>query len=237
MQNNKRLIPGYDGSRHAPSSKIASNVKKLGHKKEHIFAERYGGEVVKGVQKPDVIKGSERISVKGAKKNIQLLLLRLPRCVKIYGMDSLLYGFQFAGKKHRDFKFKNNNQIDPDLFNTWKNAAHVLADWLRCKDNFRMVIEKVFSDDYDANKLAILKDVDQDAFLYEMKDVCDLYVESYFQVRVTDNAKIVVSVDKREIFYLEIRGGKDHCGSMNHGVRSPQLYDFLEANLEYKIIP
>ena len=103
MHNNKRLIPGYDGSRHAPSSKIASYVKKIGHKKEDIFAERYGGEVVKGSQKPDVIKGAERISVKGAKKNIQLLLLRLPKSEKIYGIDSRLYEFHFAGKKHRDF--------------------------------------------------------------------------------------------------------------------------------------
>ena len=42
-----------------------------------------------------------------------------------------------------------------------------------------MVIEKVFSDNYDANKLAVLKEVDQDAILYNMKDVVNLYANSF----------------------------------------------------------
>ena len=117
----------------------------------------------------------------------------------------------------------------------FRNAANAAAEWLRNKDNLRMVIEKVFSDNYDANKLAVLKEIDQDAILYDMKDVVELYVNSDYKIHVTDKAKIVVRADDREIFYLEIRGGKDHCGSMNHGVRSG-LYDFLMENLNYEII-
>ena len=40
----------------------------------------------------------------------------------------------------------------------------------------------------------------------------------------------------KEIFYLEIRGGKDHCGSMNHGVRAYGLYPFIEENLTYEVV-
>jgi hypothetical protein len=53
---------------------------------------------------------------------------------------------------------------------------------------------------------------------------------------VTDGAKIVVRAQNKEIFYLEIRGGKDHCGSMNHGVRTSGLYNFLTNNLTYKLV-
>ena len=235
------IIKGYDGSKHAPTSLIASTVKRRGHKKEDVFAARYGGNVIAGRQKPDVIKESERISVKGAAKNIQLLLIsgknELKRCIEAYGINSPLYKFQFAGAQYRKFKFENDDYIDEDLLDKFRNSANDVAQWLRDENNFRMIIEKVFSDNYDANRLVILKEIDQDAILYDMKDVVDLYVNSDYKVHVTDKAKVVVRADNREIFYLEIRGGKDHCGSMNHGVRTSGLYEFLKENLNYIIIP
>ena len=232
---------GYDGSKHAPTSLIASKVKRRGHKKEDVYAARIGGKVIKGRQKPDVIKEFERTSVKGAATNIQLLLIsgknELKKCIEVYGINNPIYKFQLAGAEHRKFKFENDDYIDEDLLDKFRNAANDAAEWLRNKNNFRIVIEKVFSDNYDANKLAVLKEVDQDAILYDMKDVVDLYVNSDYKIHVTDSAKIVVRADNREIFYLEIRGGKDHCGSMNHGVRTSGLYDFLKENLNYEIIP
>jgi len=231
------VIQGYNGSRHAPTSAVASNVKVRGHKKEDVFAGRVGGEVIKGTQKPDVIKEEKRYSVKGAATNIQLFLSRLNKSATIYGSDSLIYKFQSAGYDHRLFKYQNNDMVDTELFAKFKGAAENAAEWLRNKDNFRFVIEKVFSDGYDANFLVVLKEKDQDAFVYGMKDVVDLYVNSAYEVHVTDGAKIVVRADNKEIFYLEIRGGKDHCGSMNHGVRTAGLYDFLKDNLNAEIVP
>ena len=232
---------GYDGAKHASSSAVASDMKIRGHKKEKVFAARINGKVIIGRQKPDVVKGSDRISVKGADTNIQLLLIsgknELKRCIEVYGINSPIYKFQLAGAEHRKFKFENDDYIDEDLLDKFRNAANAAAEWLRNKDNLRMVIEKVFSDNYDANKLAVLKEVDQDAILYDMKDVVELYVNSDYKIHVTDKAKIVVRADNKEIFYLEIRGGKDHCGSMNHGVRTSGLYDFLKENLNYEIIP
>ena len=228
---------GYDGSKHAPTSIIASKVKRRGHKKEDVYAARIGGRVIKGRQKPDVIKESERISVQGAATNVQLLLSRLKPSEDFYGVNSPLYKFHLAGAEHRKFKYENNNYEDTELLKVYKSAADDAAEWLRNKDNFRMVIEKVFSDNYDANKLAVLKEVDQDAILYDMKDVVNLYANSNYNVHVTGRAKVVVRADDREIFYLEVRGGKNHCGSMNHGVRTSGLYDFLKENLNYEIIP
>lgn len=233
------IIQGYNGSKHAPTSAVASKVKKRGHKKEDIFAERIGSidYVVKGTQKPDVIKEQNRYSVKGADTNIQLYLSRLAKSEVVYGVNSPVYKFQLAGYDHRKFKYENDDRVDTELFKKFKEEAEQAAIWLSNKNNFRFVIEKVFSDNYDANKLVILKDKDQDALVYEMKDVVDLYVNSDYEVYVTDGAKIVVRADNKEIFYLEIRGGKDHCGSMNHGVRTSGLYDFLKENLTYEIVP
>ena len=235
------VVQGYNGSRHAPTSAVASNVKVRGHKKEDVFAERIGGEVIKGTQKPDVVKEEKRYSVKGAATNIQLFLSRLNKSQTIYGSDSPIYKFQSAGYDHRLFKYQNNNMVDTELFAKFKDAAESAAEWLRNKDNFRFVVEKVFSDGYDANLLVVLKEKDQDAFVYDMKDVVDLYVNSAYEVHVTDGAKIkiVVRADNKdkEIFYLEIRGGKDHCGSMNHGVRAAGLYDFLQDNLTAVVVP
>ena len=232
------IVSGYDGSRHAPTSDIASKVKKGGHKKEDVFAERLGNiaYVVKGQQKPDIIKENLRYSVKGAEKNIQLLLSRLNKSEKFYGNNNPVYKFQLAGYNHRKFKFENNDMVNTELFSVFSNAAENAANWLRNKDNFRYVIEKVFSDNYDANKLVILKNIDEDAFVYDMKDVVNLYVNSNYEVHVTDGAKIVVCTENKEIFYLEIRGGKDHCGSMNHGVRASGLYPFIKENLTYQVV-
>lgn len=231
------IIQGYDGSRHAPSSAVASKVKRRGHKKEDVFAERIGGVVIGGTQKPDVIKEESRFSMKGAAANIQLLLSRLNKSAGIYGIHNPLYKYQFAGYNHKQFKLLNNDMIDTELFTKFKIAAENAAEYLCDKDNFRFVIEKVFSDGYDANKLVVLKENNQDAFVYDMVDVIDLYVNSDYEVHVTDGSKIVVRANNKEIFYLEIRGCKNHCGSMNHGVRSNGLYSFLQENLSYEIVP
>ena len=232
------IIQGYDGSRHSPTHEVASRVKRMGHKKEEIFAERLGDikYVVKGRQKPDVIKEDLRYSIKGADKNIQLLLSKLNKSEQFYGSNNPVYKFQLAGYKHRKFKFENNDMVDTELFDAFFNAAENAANWLRNKNNFRFVIEKVFSDNYDANKLVVLKEIDEDAIVYNMKDVVNLYVNSNYEVNVTDGAKITVYAENREIFYLEIRGGKDHCGSMNHGVRAYGLYPFIKENLTYEVV-
>jgi hypothetical protein len=232
------IIQGYDGSRHSPTHEVASRVKRMGHKKEEIFAERLGDikYVVKGRQKPDVIKEDLRYSIKGADKNIQLLLSKLNKSEQFYGSNNPVYKFQLAAHAHKSFKFDNNDMIDTNLFDAFYAAALSAAEWLRNKDNFRVVLEKVFTDNYDANKLVVLKNKTSDALVYEMADVIDLYVNSDYNVYVTDGAKIVVRAEDKEIFYLEVRGGK-HCGSMNHGVRSNGLYPFLHENLSYEVVP
>ena len=239
------IIQGYDGSRHAPTHEVASAVKRSGHEKEKIFAERLGdiNYVVRGQQKPDVIKGDARYSVKGAAKNIQLLLSRLEPSKILYGVDCPIYKYQLAAYHHKHFKFNNNNKIDTDLFDAFYNAGLNAAEWLLNKDNFRSVLEKVFSDNYDANKLVVLKKYNDDALVYDMKDVIDLYVNSDYDTYVTldktgtKGGKVVVVAENKEIFYLEVRGGKHHCGSMNHGVRSAGLDPFLKENLTCEVIP
>jgi hypothetical protein len=232
------IIQGYDGSRHSPTHEVASRVKRMGHKKEEIFAERLGNikYVIRGRQKPDVICEDNRYSVKGAAKNIQLLLSKLGPSELFYGVDNPIYQYQLAAHAHKSFKFDNNDMIDTNLFDAFYAAALSAAEWLRNKDNFRVVLEKVFTDNYDANKLVVLKNKTSDALVYEMTDVIDLYVNSDYNVYVTDGAKIVVRAEDKEIFYLEVRGGK-HCGSMNHGVRSNGLYPFLQENLSYEVVP
>jgi len=232
------IIQGYDGSRHAPTHEVASHVKLRGHKKEEVFAERLGsiGYVVRGKQKSDVICGDNRYSVKGAANNIQLLLSRLARSALVYGTDNPLYQYQFAAHAHKSFKLNHKNMIDTNLFDAFYAGALNAAEWLRNKDNFCVVLEKVFTDNYDANKLVVLESNTFDALVYDMKDVINLYINSDYEIHVTDGAKVVVRAEDKEIFYLEVRGGK-HCGSMNHGVRSKGLYPFLQENLSYEVVP
>jgi len=232
------IIQGYDGSRHAPTHEVASHVKLRGHKKEEVFAERLGsiGYVVRGKQKSDVICGDNRYSVKGAANNIQLLLSRLDRSALVYGTDNPLYQYQFAAHAHKSFKLNHKNMIDTNLFDAFYAGALNAAEWLRNKDNFCVVLEKVFTDNYDANKLVVLESNTFDALVYDMKDVINLYINSDYEIHVTDGAKVVVRAEDKEIFYLEVRGGK-HCGSMNHGVRSKGLYPFLQENLSYEVVP
>ena len=237
MNITDNIIKGYDGSRHASSSDRASEFKKSGHKKEEVFANRVGGIVLKGRQKPDVQSGEDRYSIKGAGKNIQFMLLKNSRAADYYGVGHPIYNFMVSGYNHRKFKLDNDNSIDLSLFSKYKEDAYKVSEWLREPINLRFVLEKVISDGYDANKLVVLKETNQDAFVYDMKEIIDLYTNSKYKVHVTEGAKIVVTTnDDGEIFYLEIRGGKDHCGSLNHGVRSPQFYSFIQKNLDYEVI-
>jgi len=231
------IVKGYDGSVHAPSSKVASNVKNRGHQKERVFAKRIGGDVVGRTKKPDVIKDEYRYSVKGAAANIQMFLLSYLKSENTYGSDNSMYKYQFAAYNHKKFKFDNNEMIDTELFSKFLSAADDVAEWLRNKDNFRFVLEKVLTDDYDANKLVVLKETDQDALVYDMREVVDLYVNSNYKIHITKGAKIVVTCEGYgEIFYLETRGSTGKIGSMNHGVRAPQFYSFLQENLTYETI-
>ena len=232
------FVKGYDGSRHAPTAKVARKVKKQGHKKERVFANRIDGDVIKGTKKPDVIKDECRYSVKGAKTNIQLFLLSFGNSKNAYGSDNPVYKYQKAAYNHRKFKFDNNKMIDTKLFSKFLSAADDVAEWLQNKDNFRFVLEKVLTDDYDANKLVVLKEIDQDALIYDMREVVDLYVNSNYKIHVTKGGKVVVTCEGYgEIFYLETRGSVKKVGSMNHGVRAPQFYSFLQENLNYEVIP
>ena len=222
-------------SPHAMTSESASNVKIVGHKKEVEFARRVNGDVVGKTSKPDVIKNQYRYSIKGALVNIQLFLLSFQKSEKVYGLNSPLYNYQLAAYNYRKFKYDNGTE-DSDLFSKFLVAADNLATWLKNKHNFRSVIEKVCSDGYDANKLVVLKDIEQDALVYDMKEVVDLYTNSNYNVYVTAGAKIVIRVDNEEIFFIETRGSKGKIGSMNHGCRAPQFYSFLQKNLTYDII-
>ena len=235
MSNN--VVQGYDGSIHAASSERSSVVKIRGHVKEHEFAKRIGGDVIKGRKKPDVIKDKYRYSVKGADKSIQFMLLTHSKSGDYYGIGHPMYNFVVAGYNHRKFKFDNNNFIDKSLFSKYKESADKVSEWLTEPINLRYVLEKVISDGYDANKLVVLKETNQDAFVYDMKEIIDLYTNSDYKIHVTDTAKVVITTDDYgEIFYLEIRGGKDHCGSLKHGVQAPQFYYFLKENLNCEVI-
>ncbi len=235
--DNEDIVQGYDGSCHAPSSAKASSVKKRGHKKEKEFAKRIGGDVVKGTKKPDVIKGDDRYSVKGALTNIQFLLLSIKKSESFYGSNHPVYKYQLAGYNCKKFKSDNGGKfIKKSLSDEFKNSADEVIEWLSDKDNFRFVIEKVISDGYDANKLVVLKETTQDALVYDMRNVVDHYVNSNYKVRATKGAKVTVRCDGKEIFYLEIRGSKGKIGSMNHGVRSPIFYSFLQENLTYDVV-
>ena len=257
---NINMVPGYDGSCHAMSSKAASKVKKEGHVKERAFAKRIGGDVTKSaLKKPDVIKDEYRYSMKGAVKNIQMLLLSFGKSENAYGSDNPMYKYQLAAYNHKKFKFDNNKMIDTKLLSKFLSAADDVAEWLRNKNNFRFVLEKVLTDDYDANKLVILKEKDQDALVYDMREVVDLWVNSNYKIHVSDGTKkspnsggkVVVSIIigskvlkngkikdiPRQIFYLETRGDEGKIGSLNHGCRAPEFYSFLQENLTYEIIP
>lgn len=229
------IVQGYDGSRHAPTSAIASKVKKGGHTKEEVYAGRVHGEVIKGTQKPDVkIFGSpNRPSVKGPKKNIQLYLCSVASGEKFYGSGSPVHNFQVAAQKHKQFKYDNDGMIDTDLRDRFVEAANNAAEWLRKPKNFRSVIVKVLSDNYDANQVVILEDKYSDAYVFNMYDVISQYVFSDYKVHVTDAGKIVFCADDLEIFYMETRGSTGKVGHINHGVRAPQFYSFLKNNLKF----
>lgn len=226
-------------SPHAMTSELASKVKKAGHTKEDEVKSRLwktNANVIKGQVKPDVIDDNNSYSVKGAAVHIQLFLCTVNRSKDIYGSNSPMYKYQKAGFDMKKHKFETGIKRK-DLVNNFHKKGNDLVKWLRKKDNFRSVIEKALTDNYDVNKLIVLEEIDVDGFIYDMKDVVNLYVNSNYKVSITKRSKIKVTIGEREVFCLEIRGCKNHCGSMNHCVRTKHFYPFLKHKLNFVVLP
>ena len=111
-----------------------------------------------------------------------------------YDRDHPLNIYQRSAYEYRKFKKENNNLKNLNLHKVMVKDAETVAEYLRDKDNFREVIEKVCSDGYSADRLVILKEITEDAYRYDMREVVDLYVNSDYKIHVTPGAKIVFRV-------------------------------------------
>ena len=237
------ISQGYDGSIHGMTSEKAAVVRKRGHTKELEFARRIGGKKERGRKKTDVVgPDGTNYSHKGAKDNLQIFMCNLNTSKTIhYGPDHLVYKWQDAGNDHRYYKLVNDDREDGRLLAKWTEAADNLIPWLEEKKNFQNIVEMAFSNYGEVDKLVVLREVNQDAYVYEMEDVMNLWWrDTPYTVNRTDRNKITINggnVRSKEMFYFEVRGGKDHCGSLTHGVRPTFFYPFLEKNLDYEIVP
>jgi len=240
------IIAGYDGSRHASSSALASKNKKRGHTLEEVYAERIGGEVQKGQGKIDVIEpDGETTSCKGAKKHIQLLLQSKDKTIKQFGKSHPISRFVLAGYKAKEFKYSNNQNINLTFNNNWKLTADDLAVWFQNKDNFKVILNYILTKSGEVHNLVILEGENEDAFKFKMNDIIDFYINLDYDVYVTNGCKVVISADipklggdkKFVIFNFEIRGSKGKVGSINYWIDAQRFYNSIKKNLKFKLIP
>tara|TARA_B100000575_G_C23027556_1_gene591689 strand:- start:29 stop:922 length:894 start_codon:yes stop_codon:yes gene_type:complete len=139
--------------RRAPSSKISSDKKKLGHKNEEIFAKLINGTVKKGTRKGDVVGGLETVySVKSGKKwqiflytldritncsNLSILkpcLESFPENYDLYEKDRVIcisYKETYLKKYGKDITKKLSNEDVIDILN---DNLYINAKYTLCKN-------------------------------------------------------------------------------------------------------
>ena len=247
MSDNKTdiIIKGYDGSRHASSSELASKNKKKGHKLEEVYANRVNGKVKLGQTKPDIIESNgETTSCKGAKKHIQILLQSKDKTIKKFGNNHPISKFVEAGYKVKKYKFENNNNINLAFKEEWKEKADNLAIWFSDKNNLKVILDYIFTKNGEVDNLVILENENADAYKFKIDDVVDFYSNLDYNVYVTNGCKVVVSSfipkisenKKVVIFNFELRGSKGKIGSINYWNDAQRFYNSIKKNLEFELI-
>jgi hypothetical protein len=238
-----KIMQGLDGSKNGSSPKVASINKLRGHKLEKIYADRVNGSVVKGVGKVDVLEVTgKNTSCKGAKKHIQILLQSKDSTIDRFKTEHPITEFVIAGHKVKKFKVENKNKINVDDKNIWKSKADELSNWLTKKENFKEILNYIFSNN-SIHYLVVLEDEKQNAFKFKIKDIIDFYVKLDYQVYTTAGCKVVVksiipnvSSKPLVIFNLEIRGSVGKIGSINYWNDAQRFYKTIKENLKHEII-
>ena len=237
------IIQGYDGSRHASSSELASINKKRGHSLEEVYSSRVNGKVIKGAGKTDVIESNgECSSCKGAKKHIQILLQSKDNTIEHFGSEHPISKFVFYGYKVKKYKIENGNKINLTDKNNWKLRAEELSIWLKNKKNFRELLNYIFSNN-SIHNIVILEDINEDAYKFKINDVINFYTNLDYETYITKGCKVVVSSQLPEssnkklvIFNLELRGSVGKVGSINYWNDAQRFYKSLKLNLKHEII-
>jgi len=237
------VTQGYDGSKHGSSKEIASKNKKRGHKLENEYALRVSGKVKTGVGKTDVLESDgQTSSCKGAKKHIQILLQSKDQTIKKFGEYHPVSKFVKNGYKVKYFKFHNNNKIKKDDKEEWMLSAIELAEWLKNKNNLKIILNYIFSDN-KINNIIVLEDLEKDAYKFKLEDVIEFYTNLKYEIYSTKGCKVVMksaipnlSLSQLVIFNFEIRGSKGKIGSINYWTDAQRFYRTLKLNLDFKII-
>lgn len=239
----KKVIQGYDGSKHGSSSELASSNKIRGHFLEEIYAKRVNGRIVKGVGKIDIIEfNGEQTSCKGAKKHIQLLLQSKEKTIDNFKTGHPISEFVIAGHRVKKYKSENNNKVRIQDKNIWKIKSGDLANWLTNKSNFRDILFYIFSNNH-IKYLVVLENPKENAFKFRIEDIIDFYVNLDYVTYSTSGCKVVVksiipnvSTKQLIIFNFEIRGSVGKIGSINYWIDAQRFYRSLKLNLPHDII-
>jgi hypothetical protein len=239
----EKIIQGYDGAKHASSSELASKNKKRGHTLENEYALRVNGQVILGVGKTDILENDgQTTSCKGAKKHIQILLQSKDQTINNFGKDHPISRYVESGSKVKIFKFNNNNKVKTIDIDDWKIKADELVEWLKNKENLRIVLNYIFSN-RKINNIVVLEELINDAYKYKIEDVIDFYVNLQYIVYRTKGCKVAIkssipNITNKElvIFNFELRGSKGKIGSINYWTDAQRFYKSLKENLPFKII-
>lgn len=239
----KKVISGYDGSKHGSKSDLASKNKKRGQFLEEIYAKRVDGKIIKGVGKIDIIESNgDQISCKGAKKHIQILLQSKDKTIAIFSESHPISEFVIAGYIVKKYKAENSNKIVVSDKKKWKEKSENLAKWLENKENFKNLLFYIFSNNH-IKYLVVLEDPRQDAFKYKIEDIINFHTKLDYKVYTTTGCKVVVkavipniSEKPLVILNLEIRGSVGKIGSINYWNDAQRFYKTLRMNLSYELI-
>jgi len=237
----KKLITGYDGSKHASPSNLASKNKIKGHKKEIIYARMVQGQKLKGTGKTDVIEpNGDKSSIKSAEKHIQFLLQSKKKSIEHFGDSHFISEFIKSGYKVKKSKFENNNKFDPKDKLVWMKKAEKLSAWIKDRNNFLELLKYIITKNDEITHIVDFYSNDDFALKYNAKEVITFLSKLDIETYVTDGCKVVVAskIPKLSgnkslgILNIELRGSVGKIGSVNYWTDAQRFYGIMKNNIK-----
>lgn len=221
----------------------ASKIKKDGHNAEQIFADRFGGSVVRGREKTDTITELFGRSTCKAGGKIQMLLQITDNVGEYWGYDHPLYLASRAQREYYEDRHFNNEQNSKSLYINAKQQVAGLVKWLNDKENFRRMLAyslfknveiDTFVDMYRTNgKIAYITPRDRFIEIILNSNPIAEQTESGLRVSIgidTASKDKFGNFIRRKAFMLEVRSDIKHCKSLLYRMEAKHVFPLIRKD-------
>ena len=244
MDDYKRQTAESNLARSNGYKKTASKVKKDGHKAEEEYALFFGGKVIKGTGKTDVIcpkYGNTTVKAPNGGK-VQMLLQTTDKVKSRWGDNHPMYLASLAQRNLYEDRHFNSGSRSSNLHNEAKEKVSLLTEWLSNKENLKEVLTYALLNDGEIDNIVDMYRTNfKCAYITKGSDFIQSIIDLDPIPKQTDSGlRISISVltgkfDKkgnerrRVAFYFEVRSNPGHCKSFLYKMEGGVIFPIIRG--------